>query len=269
MKKMLTVFAALVTILAISGAVQAGVLYQTGFEPTTYNLGPVGGQDGWTAGSNPDAFTVQNAIYKGSQAVQVLNTAGSSSADRRMLASPVSVGSTDIVTYSYDVYLSDMWVNEITGDYRDLGVGVSSTNFQNYPSYAFLRPYVDSGMGDTGFKMSLDGRGNRFIHQALPTDTWFNLAMVMNNGTGIVQAFLNGGLLDTWQLTAGQLFIDTNPPYNGGPRIQSITDVDLLTYGGWSNGSAYVDNVSLSIVPEPATLLLLGLGTLVLLRKRK
>jgi Flp pilus assembly protein TadG len=44
--------------------------------------------------------------------------------------------------------------------------------------------------------------------------------------------------------------------------------IDFAVYGGYRAGNTPLD-VTISVVPEPATLLLLGLGGLAVIRKRR
>lgn len=47
------------------------------------------------------------------------------------------------------------------------------------------------------------------------------------------------------------------------------TDMKVALVSGYSNNSLFVDSVTAEIVPEPATMVLLGLGSLIALKRRK
>ena len=50
----------------------ASDVYSTGFEAPTFAVGPLAGQDGWSANFTPANVTVQNSVsFDGSQAIQI------------------------------------------------------------------------------------------------------------------------------------------------------------------------------------------------------
>jgi hypothetical protein len=267
MKKLIAI-CAVAMILMISGAAQATVVYSTGFEPgeyvTGYNIGNLGGQDGWLkngGGGGTERFTVQNAIYEGSQAVKAtMPSGGGNNTDLRYFSSVLSVGATDIVTLSYDQYLPAAWFAPFSMGSRALTVNVRP--FYDDPGWndpynnivlSTWGQYSGGYMQRIGFGMDGNQLAVTFDQNVL-ADKWSNLRLVANNGTGSAEAFLNNVSLGTVTFTPG--------------AITSFETIEIQAYSP-NSAIAYVDNLSLSIVPEPATIGILGFGALSLIRRKK
>jgi len=261
MKRSMIAVVSVAAVMLAAGAAQAAIVYQTGFEPTTYAIGNLGGQDGWVNNYGTD-FTVQNAIVKsGSQAVNAATYLSGSALhiDSRPLGS-VSVGATDIVTLSYDQYLPDAWFEWPDNGIRALTVYLRAVNTHNQ---LVLSTWNNENQGQRiGF--GTDGIGTHQMSVDLVradlADKWSNLRLVVNNGTGRAEAFLNGSSLGWVGFTAGDL------------SLSAYTKIDLCASSGSSYGdpvNAYVDNLSLSIIPEPATLALLVAGGAAIVASRR
>jgi hypothetical protein len=256
MKKLL-IFCAILTIaLAVSSLAQAATVYQTGFEPTTYAIGNLGGQDAWQKWySGADRFTVQNTTVKsGSQAVKAYTNGDNT--DARYLDSVLSVGATDILTLSYDQYLTTAWFSGFSQGSTAFTVTVRPVGGGPYDPYyqMVLSTWKQPTMQRIGFGVDGSQLAVAF-DQSVLENKWSNLRLVANNGTGSAEAFLNGGSLGTVAFTPG--------------GITNFESIDIRATSGFGYRDAYIDNLSLSIVPEPATMCLLGLGALGLLRKRR
>jgi hypothetical protein len=103
-----------------------------------------------------------------------------------------------------------------------------------------------------------------------------NLDMFTWAGEQVHQSFTTSGDSDTWVTVSGSIVadlstLDLTNPYSTGIRIQA-------TNGGFVSGSGtpgifYVDNISVSVVPEPSTYALLTglvmLGVMVVRRRSK
>lgn len=103
-----------------------------------------------------------------------------------------------------------------------------------------------------------------------------NLEYHPNNGgeykvDGVLQksSFLTDADPTTWQLVTFDL---TQPRYywNSGWQATNLTATDKITSFAWSQDNQFlIDSITMSSVPEPASLSLLGLGGLALLKRRK
>ena len=60
-----------------------------------------------------------------------------------------------------------------------------------------------------------------------------------------------------------------HPDGNGGTVVSDRYVAVALKLGGSPMGSLHFDNITVTAVPEPATLLLLGLGGVILRRRRQ
>jgi hypothetical protein len=260
MKKLIAICAVVVMILALSGAAQAATVYQTGFEPTTYAIGKLGGQDGWQNWGTPASdFTVQNTIYEGTQAVKA--TASSNGhTEARYLDSVLSVGATDILTLSYDQYLPTAWFAVVPGNVGSRTLAVTARPVQGGPNDPYYQIVLSTWKDSTQTqRIGFGVDGNQLavaFDQSLLENKWANMRIVVNNGTGSAEAFLNNASLGTKAFTAG--------------GVTSVEYLDIYaSSGAMGSMDAYIDNLSLSVVPEPATIGLLGLGALSLLRRKK
>jgi hypothetical protein len=230
-------------LVAASAALAAGY-NSNGFEPTTFVTGPLNGQDGWVGtgaggGFEPAVVTSPDPV-EGTQAVKlsVPNTQGAASTMHMGIA-PVTPGPGVVVTVSYDVYRHQ----------NDLG------KTQNLWWW-----WVDAGTPTYGLQWDIGGTlpagWNPGAGSATTIyDAWTNITQEWDFGTGIYKSWYNG------------VAVDTNVAIT---EITTLTgwEISLAHDAGTEAGedTAWIDNFSITVVPEPAALMLLGLGAL--LRRR-
>jgi len=134
-----------------------------------------------------------------------------------------------------------------------------------------LVAYGNGGAGGTGpggFFVFNDAGG---LPVTLPKGQWNNLTTKVeySSATSAVVSYLVNGVEFT-----GFSFI-VSPTGNPATADPLVTDFDIFTttfntgLGGGASASAYVDNYKVVAIPEPATLLAIGIGLTGLLARRK
>lgn len=216
----------------------AGIIYQTGFESPTFTVGPLAGQDGWnvfSGGGTPNAVTVETAVAdSGSQAVEV-NTVLASGQTGPYRYDPTSPSDT-IVTMQADVMLT-------------------SSSVQTSWQFAGITPALQF-MG--GFNVLSDGTlqiitsGFPATAPVIARDVWNEWQVVYNFGSQSFDIFVNDSLV-----AADEPFLTTSSTFGEGL-------FDTFNAAG-GNDKGYLDNYSITSVPEPGSLVLLGSSMLLLL----
>jgi len=113
--------------------------------------------------------------------------------------------------------------------------------------------------GDGQFNQTLTSNLNGLIKD----NQWHHIAATFDDATDLFQLFVDYELVGQMTLAnGGELFYDGSPLQIGGNFIGNLDEVRL-------SGALLTPDEFLRAVPEPATLVLLGLGGLALLRRRK
>ena len=220
------------------GRARAGVIYQSGFESPTFTVGPLAGQDGWnvfSGGNTPGAVTVQTAVVdSGSQAVEV-NTSlasGQTGPFRFDQSSP----SDPIVIMQADVLLT-------------------SSSVQTAWQFAGITPGLQF-MG--GFNALSDGTlqiitaGFPLTAPVISRDVWNRWEVIYNFNAQTFDILINNTLV-----AANEPFLTPSSTFGEGL-------FDTFNAAG-GNDKGYLDNYSITSVPEPGSLVLLGSSSPLLL----
>jgi hypothetical protein len=225
-----------------SAAAQAAMVYSKGFEPPTFAVGNLDLQDGWnghTHGVASLAKIQKSVVHGGTQAVMIDSAALSNSAwyEKHVDFDPVLLGM-PIVTV-------DWWMrwDGVSASNAAIGLDVYGTDSKRV---GYLQ--VNSSN-----KVKFNGVTT---NTTITRGTWYDYKLVFNYTTNKYQGFVNGVSV----ASAAAM-----------PNHHGFGDVDLARWGSTlnkCNDKAYFDDLSITTTPEPASLSLLALGALALLRRR-
>ena len=224
---------ALVMLVATSAA-SAGTIYSTGFENPPFTLGNLAGQDGWQVFGATSVDVQSNVVYAGSQAVWVDGSVGQSGP-----------------------YHSDFSTGPLVGLSAYIYLGSSSTqsSWQFAGLGSGLFPFIggiDTNPSTSDIALITAGFP---VVGTLSRDTWHNVYFVFDLTKQQYNFWLDGT-----QLGTNVPFCGDNGPCLG-EHVSSYGTGFFDTFGG-GNDSGYMDNYSVSSVPEPGSIALLGSGIL-------
>lgn len=223
-----------------AGTAAATDIFSTGFEPSTYAVGALGGQDGW--GNAPGGATVQTGtVYAGSQAAQYDATGLSGQATAVHLAAYNSAGNPEQVV-------------RVTGRFYVSSTGLATTGWT-----------LSGTFGNAGFIGQLILIGDSVVTLGLASSivgsvpitrgTWHTFEHVMDYSTGIQSASVNGTFVG-------------DGPFASPSTTLAIYGFGLNTPSGGTDQLS-LDDLSITSIPTPGPLAVLGLGGMIAARRRR
>lgn len=121
-----------------------------------------------------------------------------------------------------------------------------------------MEAYVTIKEGDVKLR-GVDGGlglGEVVADDVIVAGQWHHFKLIVDTDVDNFDLYLDDALL--W----------TGAPFRNGVDVEDLDAVKLIGYGGVDGEVDYVAIDNITLVPEPATMALLGLGALVLRRKR-
>jgi hypothetical protein len=224
----------LVAALAFGGAARAGMIYSTGFEPPTYTVGTVAGQDSWQVVGPTNLTAVQTSVVKtGAQALGI-NSSGGVSGEGAFRDVSVGIGDGAVAVFSADQYFTSHASNGQAMVLYDSGLNV----------------ITEATLGSNGDVFFVNGAGFDDLGP-LSLNAWHNWQITVN-----------------WLTQTASLAIDGTTLASNALLHTSDTQASIIGFqDSFPVGSdqRYVDNVSVgtpaaTAVPEPATFTLLSIG---------
>ena len=226
-------------VLTVGETSRAALLDTDGFENPTYTAGGLATQEGWTASS---AFNIVNNganAHSGSQYLESSGSAGSIGADNSFAES------------TENEILMDGWFYVASGtQWVDVQLR-DGDNSATFAALGFLSNHPDL----PGFVNNIVYRQNPSLggaYTALATytpDSWFQIQViandVANSPLGTYDVYLNGGLI-------GSNLLQRTNSANSLGRISINAEPSVAGFR--------VDDLSISVVPEPNSLVLIGIG---------
>lgn len=221
----------------------ADVVFSTGFEAPDYSLGALGGQDHWTS-NGTTALVEDTLVHSGTQAMQIpaiSSNPGQTDVFRAGPAIDTSGGITVVLTADLYVASSSLETDWVFG--ADMSDGSEAGEFvlARNGSILFFSP-------PNGFQQAAG---------TFQKDQWNTVSLIFNFGTATYDGLLDGATIFSGAHLA-----------NAGTTFEFPLFADF----GSGNDSLYVDNLSVTVTPEPAYGALLGaafVGVLAIARKKR
>ena len=207
-------------------------------------------------------------------------------------AQPVNINATDRGWYNPIGYHNPIITNYIVGDVRGADCGVNCYNdFRNFFVFdlaSVTQPILSAKLALTvsgpvlpGYN-SLDPSENYELHDVVTpiatllddsdgVATWADLGSGVVYGSRTMTAADNGSVIEiTLNSSAIAAMNSIHGLFGIGGSITTLDGVanNELTFG-WSHQGNPITQLRLTLVPEPSTLLLLGIGAISLLGRRK
>jgi hypothetical protein len=264
MSKKLTILTSVAIFLSLAAGQAFGLVTKT----ETFDSAASAAANGWaqgTYGANPVQWQVVNSSNAGGAAQEIggasirgLSPSGEST---RYYADTTVGVLTDADTFeaSGKMYRNKKRMEEING--FGYGVGISNGNSvlpfvgwihrDDYASIQKIALYIVADDG-TGVMQNIERTWIAFNQ--------IDWTLKYDHTTRKLSGTLNGEFFETSALAADKNFtLDLFGIY----QVKNNSD------DGFNDGTVYYDSVSYSAVPEPATVAILGIGSLVLLRRRR
>lgn len=131
--------------------------------------------------------------------------------------------------------------------------------------------YVDDA-GDLVYRHEYGAEGGNieqhtFSGADLDTDTWYNIGLTRDVSEKKVSLYIDGNLLDTYTYSVQAEGYNDGTLYLGRGEFDGY--IDEMAVFGYELGGTDVSDIYNAGVPEPATAVLLGLGGLIVLFRRR
>jgi hypothetical protein len=253
-----------VAVALAGGAARAAVVFDSGgYEGPRYVAGEHAGQDTlgpWLKDAGTATAVVQGTVTNGgTQAIQYTRPASAAGDTRYGVLRPLTpTAPLQLLRVNWS-----MNVQQTQAPNVDFGPFFGVEGYEAFGDSIKLVGSlgVDASTGDVLIQETGSGA---FIETGLvlPFNQWNNFTLEMNYVTHTYQAFVNGAPVGD-----AEPFVD--------PGIVAFSDAPISTLaasggaGLSAPGTAYFDNYSIEIVPEPATAAIIGVASLALLRRRR
>lgn len=227
--------------LALSPTASAGLLYSTSYEQPSYVTGPLDGQEGWANSFGIDPVVTSGFARTGVQSLEVRQALDEDPFGLTFRLGPYSTSASRVVV-EHSVYLNDG------------------------AAWDFISPLVL--LGSNGFIAQLaidDGlTANLGLDEVVPggvpvaTQRWIDLSLVLNFPTQTVEGFVDGVSIGSGAFVS---------PASQLSQVEIFHIFDFASTG--PSSSFFVDDLSISAVPLPSTVLLLVGGLIGLISRRR
>lgn len=213
-------------------------LFSTSYEAPTYSAGPLSGQDGWVNSFDIDPLVSSVQPKTGTQALEVRKSAGDNGFGLTFRNGPYPSSLPQVVV-QHSIFLP------------------GNTGWEG----SFLSPMAL--IGENGFigqvairngsvaELFVDNVGGSTPVQA---DSWIDLQLVLDFPTQTQEAFVNG-------VSIGWTAFD-----NPSTRLDQVETFHII---GTDDNPFYVDDLSITAIPEPSSLALIACAGAFVLRRRR
>ncbi|MBX3118561.1 MAG: PEP-CTERM sorting domain-containing protein [Fimbriimonadaceae bacterium] len=257
---------------AVVGAVAANaqVNYGTNFDPATYAPGLLNGQDGWVAGSGSSNLpTVTNNVsFSSPQSVMLVGNPGTGStfnSSGHLFGAGLPSAGTMLLTASAMVRVDSIGADRYFG----IAFGASALATGGRIGIFLGGNGLRGGGGSYASFNSLAGGLLQSRTTADFLGRWIRVSMTADRSSAVNNMTFTFSGLDTTGGAATESFTRS-----ADLSLINLTHVQVVS--DWSsssahNGLAFVDNAQFGAnpVPEPATMAVLGIGAMALIRRRK
>jgi hypothetical protein len=256
--------------LGVVGAASAQVNYGSNFDPSLYSVGTLAGQDGWVAGSGTTNLPVVTNNVSNSAPQSVMLTYPGSGSSFNSVAHAFAAGApsanTMILTASAKIF-----VQNIAGAdrYFGIGFGTSTTATSGWMGIALGGNGLRGGGG--GYS-SFNSLTTGLLQARTTADffgRWVGVKILADRSTAVNNVTFQFTGLGTSGGASTETFVKS---VNFGTT--NLSQVQLFSdWGSTSSvqGTAFIDDAEFGAnpVPEPASMAVLGLGAVALLRRRR